>query len=222
MKNLLFYIVFGLIVAVVFLAIGASLGSHPVIALRQQVTRLQNGWNEAITAQGSTQDINDRLTAEASDLRKENKRRAQQVASLQAQLAELTGSGPAEVDQPRTLAKYEDQNVSIRYHLISEDFDYTLKPRKITLAIVENDNKVSAKAWDVLADREIAIDKLDFLRLPNDYKPWYKKVKLGLGAGYSDGIMGGVVVGYNKTRIFGGARLDETLVPTVMVLQDFW
>ncbi len=222
MKRLIPYTVFGIIIAVIFTLIGAGWGRRPVAAVFQELVRLQNGWNEAQAQLGSQQDINERLDAEAQGLRRENKRKANQVARLEAQIQELTGSGPADVDAPRTLAKFEDQNVSIRYHIVSEDFDYTMKPRKITLSIVENDKKVSAKAWDILADREIQIDRMEFLRLPLDYKPWYKKINVGLAAGYCDGLLGGVSGGYGKTRVIVFGRLADELVPGVMLHRDLW
>jgi hypothetical protein len=190
--------------------------------LAGEVARLQNGWNEVNAQLLSQRDMNERLAAEAGDLRGQNRKLAQQCGKLEMQIKELTGSGPADVDQPRTLARYEDDQVQLRYWLIDERFEYTVKPYRIGLSVVDIKGKVSAKAFDVRTGKEIDITRMDFAQVPESGKAWYRKVKIGLDAGYSDGLIVGAHVGYNKTRVIGGVRLDETLVPTVAVSQDLW
>ncbi len=222
----LVYLAFCLVLVVIAFAIGTTIGKKSITYLTGEINKLQNGWTEAQSKIGEQQDINDRLKGEAEGLQKANKSKAFQIALLRAQLKEITGSGPADIPEgpeEKTLATFEDNNVKIRYYFSNEMFNYILKPRPITLTIVENKNKVSAKVWDIKGEQELEIEEMTFTRLPfAQPKRWYSNLHLGLAAGYNEGLLVGVSGGYGKTKIIAFSRLAEKLVPGLMLHRDLF
>lgn len=218
----LFYLVIALII---FIA-GAAVKSKQAVQYLNQIRQLKDGWAETTAQLISQKDMNKDLEATAKTLSKSNRKLAQDKASLEIELAELKGQGPAVIETRGGMpwvARYEDDKVQLEYDLETYLFNYTLKPRPISLTVIgKRDNTWDAIAYDPATDKDIPIRSLNVLSVPRNDK-WYKKIKLGLAAGYDEGLIAGVKISYGKGHAIPWARLkSDGLVYGGAFAFDLW
>lgn len=168
---------------------GRSRTTQPLLA---QIDSLANGWTSARAEIVSQKELARRLGETASTLDARWRKAAGESARLRLELDKLTGSGPGELPdpgQPPTLARYEDKYVQLRYHLLDNIFDYTLKQRPIIITIVEKDDGLAAQAYDPDMDRPIPISRMEYDRVAVKGDNWGLGLAITWDGRYAEGAL---------------------------------